>query len=347
MELSCRTEQTTSRYAVAESLADSEEEEANPLLSMFLAKLPVIPFHNNTRVISTALDCIGGFSDWLAMHPQLLPHVTPIVTSALTNPELSLAATMALKDISRDCTDSMKPYAEQVISSIQQSLASNSLAMGECVRLMYPLGKMLSLMSPHEILPRLEPVLSCHMTALDQLSKAPPDQNGKTRIIFILKLLTMLFTTLDIARREDDQPESDVRPAVDPGSGEKVEQPVLVILKQLLPVYQQVCAQYNTDPDITEAVCSNLKQGVSTLQDDIRPLTQQVLTLSVLCYRASPQPAALELCKQFFIMYGRETGMVDPLRELLSELVNISLANIRNTATISGPSLSLSSTGGF
>jgi len=122
---------------------------------------------------------------------------------------------------------------------------------------------------------------------------------------------------------------------VDPGSGEKVEQPVLVILKQLLPVYQQVCAQYNTDPDITEAVCSNLKQGVSTLQDDIRPLTQQVLTLSVLCYRASPQPAALELCKQFFIMYGRETGMVDPLRELLSELVNISLANIRNTAVIS------------
>ena len=36
------------------------------------------------------------------------------MTSALTNPELSLAATMALKDISRDCTDSMKPYAEQV-----------------------------------------------------------------------------------------------------------------------------------------------------------------------------------------------------------------------------------------
>ena len=60
-------------YAVAESLADSEEEEANPLLSMFLAKLPVIPFHNNTRVISTALDCIGGFSDWLAMHPSSSP----------------------------------------------------------------------------------------------------------------------------------------------------------------------------------------------------------------------------------------------------------------------------------
>ena len=142
----------------------------------------MIPFHNNTRVISTALDCIGGFSDWLAVHPHLLPHVTPIVTSALTNPELSLAATMALKDISRDCTDSMKPYAEQVISSIQSSLASSSLAPGECVRLMYPLGKMLSLLSPHEILPRLEPVLTSHLQVLDTISKAPPDQNGQSQV---------------------------------------------------------------------------------------------------------------------------------------------------------------------
>ena len=119
--------------------------------------------------------------------------------------------------------------------------------------------------------------------------------------MFILKLLTMLFTTLDIVRREDDMPESDSRVAtrIDPGSGQKVsnmnyfllplklflitkyfhcqvEQPVLVILKQMLPVYQQLCSQYNNDPDLTEAVCSNLKQGVATLQDDIRPLTQEV-----------------------------------------------------------------------
>ena len=126
---------------MAESLADSEEEEANPLLSMFLAKLPIIPFSKNLRVFSTVLDCIGGFSDWLAMHPQLLPHVTPIVTSALGNPELSLAATMALKDISRDCTDSMQPYAGEVIDAIHQSSLSGCLNTTEIIRLMYPLGE--------------------------------------------------------------------------------------------------------------------------------------------------------------------------------------------------------------
>ena len=47
---------------------------------------------------------------------------------------------------------------------------------------------------------------------------------GKSRALFILKLLTMLFTTLDIVRREDDMPESDSRVAtrIDPGSGQKV-----------------------------------------------------------------------------------------------------------------------------
>ena len=51
---------------------------------------------------------------YISPYSQLLPHVTPIVTGALTNQELSLAATMALKDISRDCTDGMRHYADQV-----------------------------------------------------------------------------------------------------------------------------------------------------------------------------------------------------------------------------------------
>ena len=46
------------------------------------------------------------------MHPDLLPHVTPIVLSALTSPDIALYATMALKDMSRDCAAGMKPYSE-------------------------------------------------------------------------------------------------------------------------------------------------------------------------------------------------------------------------------------------
>ena len=46
--------------AVAESLA--EEEDECPILTQFLAKLPTLPYNNNMKVISSALDCIGGTS---------------------------------------------------------------------------------------------------------------------------------------------------------------------------------------------------------------------------------------------------------------------------------------------
>jgi len=325
-------------YAVAESLADSEEEEANPLLSLFLAKLPVIPFNNNTRVVSTALDCIGGFSDWLAMHPQLLPHVTPIVTGALTNQELSLAATMALKDISRDCTDGMRHYADQVIDSIQTALSSQRLGNGECVRLMFPLGKMVSLLPPHQILTRLEPIMAPYIMELQQLAQhqqLPSNaQQAKTRIIFLLKLLAMLFTTLDIKCREDDQPESEAAQFRDT-AGDPVPQPVFIIVKQTLPIFTSLSQRYSSDHDVTEAVCALLKQSVSTLQDDIRPLSQDVLNMTVACYRASPHTAALDLVKQFFILYGKEADLSPALKSLLVEISNLSLSTVQSGGSLS------------
>ena len=172
-----------------------------------------------------------------------------------------------------------------------------------------------------------------------------------------------------------------------------MEQPVLVILKQCLPIYHQLCATYaqasggywfifadydrlEQDPEISEAVCLNLKQGVATLQDDMRPLTQEVdpkhqetliskkywqkFRISVHCSSSgadtsigllqscpstsSPWPlqAVLHHVRMFntkvkhislrmtwYSRYGREEGMVDPLRSLLTELSNTSLTTIQ------------------
>ena len=136
----------------------------------------------------------------------MLPHVT----LALTSSDLSLAATRAIKDISWDCTDIIKPYAKAVIAGIQQYLQAGLLNQGECVRLMHPLGKM----------------------------------------------------------------------------------PLLLLPAQT----------YSQDTEVTEAQWANLKQGVATTQEDRRPLTQQVRSLVLDCYAAAPQPAAIDLAKQSFIM---------------------------------------------
>ena len=53
--------------AVAESLAE-EEDVATEVLTQFLAKLPMLPYNNNMRVISSALDCIGKIHDQFALN---------------------------------------------------------------------------------------------------------------------------------------------------------------------------------------------------------------------------------------------------------------------------------------
>ena len=70
---------------------------------------------------------------------------------------------MALKDMSRDCAEGMKPYSDEIIVACHNALKSGNLKHGECVRLMYPIGKMLSLLPPPTILPKLEPILTPYL----------------------------------------------------------------------------------------------------------------------------------------------------------------------------------------
>ena len=85
--------------AIGECLAEEEE---CPQLEQFLAKIVTVPYNNNVKVITSAMDSIGAFSEMLYGFPDLLSRILPIVLSACHNPELSLCATMALKDIARD-----------------------------------------------------------------------------------------------------------------------------------------------------------------------------------------------------------------------------------------------------
>ena len=82
------------------------------------------------------MDCIGAFSEVLYSHPNILSHILPIITSAIRNPDSALCATMALKDITRDCTEIMGPFAQDVLLQCQKLLSSNELKNGECIRLM-------------------------------------------------------------------------------------------------------------------------------------------------------------------------------------------------------------------
>jgi len=276
------------------------------------------------RVISAALDCIGGFAEWLAMHPDLLPHVTPIVLSALTSPEIALYATMALKDMSRDCAAGMKPYSEEIIRACDNALKSGQLKHGECVRLMYPIGKMLSLLPPETILPKLEPILTPYLRDMQATVEQPINPQTKAKISFLLKILMTLFQSLDIRRRDDEQAEAQQANLTHP-------QPISVIFPQIYPLLKRVAEVWIKDDDVMETLSSVLKQVVSTLLDDIKPFSQDIIMLLIQCYETQPHSSTLELSRQFFVMYGNDQTMQPLLKSFLKQLVERTLKEIQSS----------------
>ena len=247
---------------------------------------------------------VQGFAEWLAMHPSLLPHVAPIVTTALQNPDLAMCATMALKDMCRDCSEGMKPYAEEVVNACDSALKSNLLKDGECVRLMYSVGKMLSLMPSDQILPKLEPILSPYLTELQSIAGQNATPQLKPRVDFILKLLTTLFQSLEIPTKEGDSAQ-----IVAEKHAMQQQNPIVVLFPQIYPLLKQVAEKWIRDADIIETMCNLLKQCVSTLMDGVRPFANDMVMLLVQCYEAIPHSCVLDLGKNKDILLqgGRVT----------------------------------------
>ena len=51
-----------------------------------------------------------------------------------------------------------------------QAVSSNRLKNAECIRLMFPIGKMLSLIQPSQIMPHLQEILTPYITGLQEIS---------------------------------------------------------------------------------------------------------------------------------------------------------------------------------
>ena len=63
--------------------------------------------------------CTGSFGEWMNCHPENLGCIIPLILQGLGNTEVATAATMALKDVSRENLDHMQPYTGQILSACQ------------------------------------------------------------------------------------------------------------------------------------------------------------------------------------------------------------------------------------
>ncbi|XP_063226596.1 importin-13 isoform X2 [Bacillus rossius redtenbacheri] len=308
-------------FSVAESVPVGEARH----LPRLLATLQRLPFQRlDMRVVSTCLDVIGAYAEWINAHPEVLNCVIPLLVMGLGTPQVAPAATMSLKDLTRDCQSSMAPFAHVILQAVQVSLRGNRLKVNECVRLMYTVGRLLSVRPMEEIMNYLNQMLMPYVEELLALTTLEANGVVKAGILLRLKMLGNLFSSLDVkAPRGGSESEGDQ--SGQPASSGGETQPVLLVLQRVLPVFRAVVDRWGEDEQVLEAVCSGLKNAVSTLLDDSLPLLSDMTHMLVKAYHSRPHTAVLDLARQLIVMFGKDKTQAALMESLLQEICSVTL----------------------
>ncbi|KAH3721182.1 importin-13-like [Dreissena polymorpha] len=287
--------------SVAESV-DIEESIYIPTVLDLLQKIP----YSNIKFISTALHMLGSFGEWMSYHPQSLQVAIPLLLQGVANTEAAQAATMALKDITLENLDHIRPFVPQILRACQAALARGHLKSRENVRIMSCIGHALSVMPYGDILEMLDPVLTPQISELEQLTKEPPSGVVKNSILLKLNMMSWLFGSLDTDRDR---------------KGEKLNKegpkPVFVILQKVAPILQSIVAVWITDTSVIEAVCDMLKRSLQTLMDDFTPLSKDVAQLLIQMYQTVPHIAILDLTKQLILVFHTDCEFQESAKALI------------------------------
>ncbi|KAL3867799.1 hypothetical protein ACJMK2_040646 [Sinanodonta woodiana] len=278
------------------SVAESIDLEENLYLPSLLDLLPRIPF-NNIKFLSTALFMIGSLGEWMSCHPESLERVIPLVLQGLRNSEVATAATLALKDITRENLDHIYPYLQQILQASQSSLQSGVLKSREVLRLMSCIGQVLSVLPFEEIMQNLSPILSPHLQELQQLASEEPSPSIRASLILKLNMLSWLFGALYTEHDTEGHQEN------------------IVLEKKQKPKY------LGPKP----AVCDLFKRTLQTLMDDFAPLAKDVAQLLSQMYQTVPHVSILDLTKQLIIMFHADSQFAPVVQVLLSSVVNKTL----------------------
>ncbi|XP_071453476.1 importin-13 isoform X2 [Hetaerina americana] len=226
---------------------------ADTNISQFLSAVGSLPLTSNSRLIATALEVIGAHAEWLNYHPGAVGVVLPLLVQGLSNAQTAPSATMALKDLSRDCTTGLLPYAHFILNASQEVISSGILRPAETVRLTYVVGRVLSSLSVAEAAPYLENVLVPCLDHIQVLNTEQPSVSSKASILLRLKMIAALISAMYI------QSEC--------SAGFHWAPVLLPLLQRVFPLLEEVTSKWYSD----EAVMQALQPWATSLKTFAEP----------------------------------------------------------------------------
>nr|XP_003702479.1 PREDICTED: importin-13 [Megachile rotundata]XP_012138788.1 PREDICTED: importin-13 [Megachile rotundata] len=296
--------------ALADSVGAEESHYVPALMDLILSHIPYD--HYPGEVLACACSAIGAYAEWVGEHPDpWLERVLRVVTLGLTKGSVTAPfASMALKDLARECEQELAPFASTVLNTIEQTLPNVIPGSAEGLRMMYAAGKLLNILpSVEEQLAHLDATLGLCIMKIQELLEQPWFV-ARGAVLNQLKMATMFFSTLE-------------------GSIGKA------VLDGMLPIFNRIVAhpEWGQDNFMLEAMYVCAQKSLTSLLHpgvDARPL----LSILQTSYKTWPHPAALDLLRQLVLLFGRDPDNV--IGPVFAELSSITLSGVRACRSVNG-----------
>lgn len=301
--------------SVADNLTENEDVHLIPIFE----SLTNIPFGISERLLSTTIEMIGSYSDWIFHHPMILPRILTLLLLGLkgSSSMTAVAATMALKDLTRECQRHIEPYAPNILLACKEGLAADSpMKPREKARLMVIISQVLSLLPQSVIESYLNEILPPILNNLELSLKDLPQEQvfpARNEVVSILNILGMLFSSFDIELRksiiQDDQnlqmnSQNLSQQTLSPLGG-KVDtcHPLFGVFQQILPLLAQIGAKWISDESVISSLADVLRKAVVCLLNDVTPIVNSICSLAIQLYIPSCEPSLVDVMKQILLLF--------------------------------------------
>lgn len=307
-------------HAFCALAAQVEDDQGYAQISKLMGVLNQIPYENvNEKLLGMSLETVGSYSEWLKLYPTFLPPAIELLLKGLTS-SMSSQATLGLKDLTSECQMQLKPYAEPLLEQCQRVLLSGSLSNSESVRLMYSIGKLMSLVQNERITIYLNAIVSpCFEELQVTVQNKDTSTSARTRTIFRLNMISTLFSSLNTRQEEDRQ--SQHRASTSQPQTPQQVQPILIVLQQTMPIWKEICELWINDEQVLETLCGAIHHALTNLLDDIKPLLSDLCMLILGIFRSKCVSPAIEISATCIIMFCRDEHFQSLMRNLFVEVI--------------------------
>ncbi|KAK0074782.1 hypothetical protein PV325_007812 [Microctonus aethiopoides] len=281
--------------ALCDCIHSQESEYVPAIIDLVLSHIPYERYPR--EVLACACSTVRSYAEWVGENPDpWLERSLQLITLGLTQGSVTATpASMALKDISRECESHLAPLAPSILETISKTLTVVPPGGAEGLRLMYAAGKLLnSLASTEEQLKYLDATLGLCVIRLQELLQHPIN-NARLAVVNQLKMATMFLSTLEGVMGKS-------------------------VLEGLLPIFNQIVSnsEWNQDDLTLEAMHNCAQRSLQCLlhpETDARPL----LPLLIASYETRPHPAALHLLRQVVLLFSSDTdNLIAPMLTKIS-----------------------------